>query len=439
VVRLVRIHAESDVAPAGLAELARAGPLDVLQLDYERPRIAAVADGADAELPTGASSICSALTALCSSLFLEPEFRIITSAGWSDSYGAVERVGRALAAGGNPDLPVSAVRGANLMGILDDLAADGMPLDNLDTGAPWKSLREPVLAADLRLGAGPILTALNEGARVIMAGCYDGAAAAIAASVRAYGWGWKQFDCLAGAAAAARAAIWPHRHACDALTTIGALPATHIHPRVDIGDGGAFTVDLSHECEPADADQLLAWLRAGGPRDPAHWHADVRFDASRAAVAHAGPTQLRAAGLAGAASDDSWRLDVLYQAGYCAETMIEFAPGTAGSLRRQVAEAFHAHYRNADDERSLVTVQELASAAGEGAASWLHVACRSKLRPPCVEFAQQIARFAAANPRVVRLPAGRPAVQAECELWPTRVPRRAIDVAVDTRPAKEWE
>jgi hypothetical protein len=33
---------------------------------------------------------------------------------------------------------------------------------------------------------------------------------------------------------------------------------------------------------------------------------------------------------------------------------------------------------------------------------------------------------------------GRPVVLALCDLWPAAVPRDAVDIAVDTRTAKEW-
>lgn len=439
-VRLVRIHAESDVVPAGLPALAMGGAIDVLQLDYARPRFAAAPGAAAPELPERAVSFCETLHGLCTSLFLEPDFRIITSAGWSDSYAFVEQVARSLVDGGSPDVPVSAVRGANLMGIIDFLAADGVRLDNIDTGAPWRSLREPLLAADLQLGAGPIRTALDEGARVIVAGCYDGAAPAIAAATRACQWSWKQVHHLACAAAAARAAIWPHRHACQSLAASGVLPTANLHPHIEVDADGGFTVDVAHAVDHYDAEQLLTWLQAGKVRDPAHLHADVTFDARAAAVERTGPSQLRVTGCTGVKADDHWRVEVLYQAGFVAETMVEFSPGAGAALRRQIAEAFRAHFVNEDDERSLVTVQELAPAeGGVDSASWLHLGCRSKLRRPCADFAEQVARFAAANRGTVRLPAGRPAVQAECGLWPTRVPRTAIDIAIDTRPAKEWE
>jgi hypothetical protein len=440
VVRIVRIHVESDAAPAGLAELVTAGPLDLLQFDYARPRATPVLSAEPPELPELATSFLDALRSLCTTLFLEPDFRVVSSAGWSNSYGGVENVARALVAGGSPNVPVSAVRGSNVMGILDYLVEAGLPLDNADTGAPWRTLRAPLLAADLQLGAGPILTALEEGGRVIVAGCYDGAAPIIAAGVQEFDWSWKSLNPLAGAAAAARAAVWPHRHACDLLAIGGGLPPMHIHPRIEVAEDGSFTVDLSHPCDVADAKHLAEWLRTGVHGNSHHRHADVAFDARQANVADTGPTQLSVTGCTGASAMGYLRLEVLYQAGFLTETMIEFAPRTEPSLRRSVAEAFLTRFVDADSERSLVAVQELTATDGAASgSSWLHLACRAKARRTCAEFADQVGRLATSNPGRVRLPAGRPVVQAECGMWPTHVPRGAVDFAVDTRPAKEWE
>jgi hypothetical protein len=322
------------------------------------------------------------------------------------------------------------------MGILEFLVANGLKLDNAATGAPWKTLRAPVISADVHLGAGPIATALSEGARVVVAGCYDGAAPAIAAAVQRFNWKWQDLDELANAAAAARAAIWPHRHTSDAITSLGGLQLTLSVPRVALHQRG-FTVDLGHEHEADDPQRLLNWLQASHPEDTSQQHADVRIDASQAVITRMGPTQLRVEGCRGVRCDPVWYVDVLYQAGIVAETLVEFGPAATAMLRHQVGQAFQSRFVDANDEHSLVTVQELGDAGGDGP-SWLHMACRAQQGVACVEFVESVVRFAGANRDLVRLPGGRPVVRVECGLWPTRIPRNAIDIAIDTRPAKEW-
>jgi hypothetical protein len=440
VIRLARIHAEVDVAIEGLDELARAGPLDLLQLDYARPRRVAASPAEAGQLPEYAHSAIGAVRGMRRSLFLEPEFRIVTSAGWNDAYGCTEQVARALVESGSPGIPVSAVRGSNLLGILDFLVADGMALDNAETGAPWRTLREPVLTAEVQLGAGPIAAALSEGARVVVAGCYDSAAPLIAAAVSQFQWSWKDLNLWAGAAAAARAALWPNDHTCEWLGQAGRLPATMLHPRVALEDCGAFTVDVDRPLTDADAQRLVAWLRRGASPDAAHRHGDVQWHCTGVDVSQPGPSQLRVEGCQGAPGDDTWRLEVLYQSGFVVESLIELASGVDAPTRRRIADAFRKRFLSVDDERSLVAVQELANSddAAASGSSWLHLVCRSKSRAHCQDFVAHLERLLTANPGTARSLSGRPTIEVECGLWPSYVPRGAVDIAIDTRPAKEW-
>jgi hypothetical protein len=46
--------------------------------------------------------------------------------------------------------------------------------------------------------------------------------------------------------------------------------------------------------------------------------------------------------------------------------------------------------------------------------------------------------FAQCNRDSVSLLVGAPRVHATTQIWPTRIHRNKIDLAVDTRPAKDW-
>src|SRR5687767_8813983 len=153
--RFARLQCDSERMPAGLAELA-AQELDFLQLDYARPRVTPASGIEHVEYPGWAAGIGEVTRALVKPLFLNAEFHVITSAGWGDAYGCVERMASVLVDGGCGNVPIAAVRGSNLLPILDMLELEGVKLTNADTGAAWKELRAPILAADLQLGAGPI-------------------------------------------------------------------------------------------------------------------------------------------------------------------------------------------------------------------------------------------------------------------------------------------
>ena len=84
-----------------------------------------------------------------------------------------------------------------------------------------------------------------------------------------------------------------------------------------------------------------------------------------------------------------------------------------------------------------MTIDEL-HLVGDSGAGWLHVAYQAKTQAECQRFAEQVVKLAAAHHPHARLASGRPMVHVHCGLWPVRVPRDAVDVAVETRLAREW-
>jgi Acyclic terpene utilisation family protein AtuA len=417
--------------PAGLADLA-GQELDFLQLDYERPRMMAASGTKPIELPGFATGISQAARTLVKPLFLDPDFRIFTSAGWGDAYGCVERMASILIEGGGTDLPLAAVRGSNLLPILDMLEAEGIQLKNADTGAAWRDLKEPVFAADLQLGGGPLATALAENARVIVAGCYDDAAPATAYAVREFGWSWKDHDRLAAAAVGARAAQWRHW----GVDPNDPAPLPWKPGWVELEADGRSTVNGI--LGGASAVQALQrWLKETKNMKAELRTADVRLNLANISIAATGPQQIAVTGASGAANDDSWRLEILYQAGYSAEATVAFSADAAPQLLEHLAEAAKAYLVPENDPAGLLTVEPLQT-LGLAGASWLHLAYQSKSRKACQYFADQAVRLLSAHQLHARLAAGAPRVQAHCGVWPVRVPRDAVDIAVETRPAKEW-
>ena len=78
--RFARLQCEDERHPAGLTELA-GQELDFLQLDYLRPRVITADGSAPIELPERAYGFTDVARELVKNLFLDPDFRILTSAG----------------------------------------------------------------------------------------------------------------------------------------------------------------------------------------------------------------------------------------------------------------------------------------------------------------------------------------------------------------------
>jgi hypothetical protein len=122
----------------------------------------------------------------------------------------------------------------------------------------------------------------------------------------------------------------------------------------------------------------------------------------------------------------------LYEAGFAVEALIEFSADSDRRWRQHLATMARTSLRS--DGAGLLTVEELQGTAG----GWLHLAFQSKSRGECQRFAEQVVKLAAAHRPHVRLSSGRPAVHVHCGRWPIRVPCDAVDIAVETRVAREW-
>lgn len=434
-VRLARLASECDGVPSELQEVAAGCELDWLQLDYVRPRVVTVSGRAPAELPTHASGFGEALRVLGKTLFLDPQLHIAASAGWDDAYGCVEQAAAVLVEAGCGELPMAAVRGSNLRPVLEMLVPAGVDLRNVETGARWKEMREPILAADLHVGAGPLATAMAEGARVVVAGCFDASAPLTAAAVHEHGWHWHDFQRLAGAAIAARAAAWSDWLLEGDPAEIEFISASSAR-WVEVDAYGSSIVDLGRKAGETIVGSVSEYLTSG-TAEKNGLSPDVRPGAF--SVKPASDCQLRIDGCAGQASDGCWDLEILFQSGYAAEALVGFTPQATERARRQIAAA--ARQCLDDDGRSegIVTVESLGSLNSSDETGWLHLACQSRSRSVCQRFVEQTVRLIAAHPALVRFAAGRPAVHAHCGRWPARVPRDAVDIAVETRTAKEWQ
>ena len=156
----------------------------------------------------------------------------------------------------------------------------------------------------------------------------------------------------------------------------------------------------------------------------------------RCSAALAGPGQLAIGGTQGAASDDCWELEVLYEAGFAVEALIEFSEQSDRRWRQHLATVARTSLHGDRDGDGLLTVEELQGVSGGG--GWLHLAFQAKSRGKCRRFAEQVVKLAAAHRPHVRLSSDRPAVHVHCGRWPVRVPRDAVDIAVETRMSREW-
>jgi hypothetical protein len=196
--------------------LAEQGNLDYLTLEYLAEltmSILAMQQQRDAQAGF-ATDFLDVLTRLTPLLTRQPTLRVVTNAGGMNPAACAARARRILDQTNLHDR-IGIVSGDNLLPRLDELLASGHALAHLDNGAPLSQVRDRVVSANAYLGSGPIVEALQGGARIVITGRVADASLTVAPAMFEFGWRSDDWDRLAGAAVAG------HLIECGAQATGG--------------------------------------------------------------------------------------------------------------------------------------------------------------------------------------------------------------------------
>jgi hypothetical protein len=127
---------------------------------------------------------------------VERGIRVVTNAGGVNPRGCAEAVLELAERRGHRGMCVGVVSGDDILDRLDELLAKD-PLDNIDTGASLRTVRDRVLSANAYLGADPIAEALRQGAQIVITGRCTDSALALGPLVAHFGWAAPDWDRLA--------------------------------------------------------------------------------------------------------------------------------------------------------------------------------------------------------------------------------------------------
>jgi|GEM_PF-5988544 len=385
-------------------QLVETADLDVLQLDYLWPHLR----------PPGASyapGLMDQLPLLNKSLYLDPKFHLITNAGSRNPRMCAEALAEAFCERGNAELPLTVIRGDNVLPCLEELKAAGIELKDQKRGTPLDELTQPLLSAQVDLGAGPLVTAWEEGSRAVVAGGYDSAAPAIATAVSSLGLPWEQVDLFSHIAI-----------------------ATHL-PQVliELDSPSELTIKAYHgqSLDPAKLVRQLSESSSQGH----FWHADVDCQLDKLELHPQETGSFRLAGIRSQASRQEWLLRITYQAGFVAEVLLTCSDA---ATVQKTADQLRGLLQVQHSEQRAIEIDSLHS-TGEAELGLIRLHCESQQQQPCVDLIDEVTQaILQAELPGCELHTTPPSCQIKTSQIDCPVPREAIDVSVDTRPAKEW-
>ena len=272
----------------------------------------------------------------------ERGIKVVANAGGFHPAGLAGEL-RGMAAADGVALRVAHVEGDNVLDRLDEFAAAGYRLENLDTGAPLADWGTRPIAANAYLGGWGVAAALAEGADIVVCGRVTDASLTVGPAAWWHGWRRDDWDALAGALLAG------HLIECGAHSVGGNFSGFTRIPNMLVpgfpiaevaadgstvitkhaADGGAVTVDTV-------TAQLLYEIQG-----PVYLNSDVTLHLDTVELARQGPDRVLMSGATGSPPPPTTKVAIFGQVGYQAvHTLYVTAPDVLAKvdlLRAQIS------------------------------------------------------------------------------------------------------
>jgi len=378
----------------------------------------------------------------------QSQLRIVTNAGGVN----VPACAAAVAANLRDELadfPIATVTGDDILPSLEELKNAGQTFANLDTGQPLTELAQPVLSANVYMGAQPIVDSLDGGARLVLTGRVADASLTVGPAWHHFGWSADQWNELCGATIAG------HLIECGAQVT-GGYSTQWQQASGDIGypiaeisrDGSAVVTKPPGSGGRVDrlsvTEQLVYEIG-----DPSRYLTpDVVADFTSVQLASVGANRVAVTGARGMPAPDTWKVSLSYHAGYRATAQLLVFGRDCLTKAQRCSELIQQRMQSANAKPHEFHTELLgAGGAVPGLVEppidipevMLRMTVCDPQREIVARFTKEIAPLITAGPAgLAGYASGRSQVQSVIAYWPTLIPKSFIDPQVEIRTAQDW-
>lgn len=309
----------------------RKGPIDYLMLDYLAEVTMSIVQKQRRRDPEAgyARDFVSLMREILPDC-VEKNIKVLSNAGGVNVRGCAEAI-RDVAGelGLSGRVKIGVITGDDIVDRLDQFIADGVEINNMDTGEPLSAVRDKVQAANVYLGAGGLVKALGRGAQIVVGGRLTDTGLTLAPLMHEFGWKFDQWDLLSAGTIAG------HIIECGAQCSGGNcqydwenIPdlANVGFPIVEASPDGSFVI-TKHPGTGGRVniqsvkEQLL--YEMGDPRE--YITPDVVADFTTIQLADDGPDRVRVYDIKGKPNTDLYKVSVAYSAGWKAVGTLVYA------------------------------------------------------------------------------------------------------------------
>ncbi len=425
-------------------ELAAHGRLDYLTLEYLAELTMSILALQKQRHPEAgyASDFLDVLPQITPLLERQPQLKVITNAGGMNPYGCAVRARNILDCAGLNSRRIAIVHGDDLLPRLDEMLAQGHAFINLDTGEPLSTVRDRIVSVNAYLGCQPIVTALHQGAEIVITGRVADASLTLGPAVYEFGWKWDDWDRLAAGTVAghliecgaqATGGLWCNWQEND-LALVG-------YPIADIVDSGEFVLTKPSGSGGAVnretvSEQLL--YEVGDPA--AYLTPDVVADFTSVQLSECGRDEVRITGARGKPATDSYKVSIAYRDGWTASGTLVIAGPEAAVKARRCGEIIFERLRRAGISPAHRNIECLGAGDSvprvlpivDAPEVVLRVTVRDADRAVVERFSKEFAPLVTSGPPAVTgYTTGRPPVREVFAYWPALVDKNAVVTQVE--------
>ncbi|MEK3937331.1 acyclic terpene utilization AtuA family protein [Sporosarcina sp. FSL W7-1349] len=255
--------------------------------------------------------------------------KLLTNAGGINPIGAQQEVIRIAKELGLDDLKVAVVTGDDLIGQIDDLTAQGISLDHMETGEPIGKVKEKLMFANAYLGSMPIVEALKQGADVVVTGRTTDTAQFLAPLIYEFGWSEEDWDRLASGV------FMGHLLECSAQSTGGNFSGSWEqvqrmeeigYPIAEVDETGDFILTKVEERGGLVSVDTVKEQMLYEIHDPsAYVTPDVIVDVTQVKLENCGDNRVKVSGVKGKPRPDELKIVMGYEDGYMGQAIVGFS------------------------------------------------------------------------------------------------------------------
>jgi hypothetical protein len=378
---------------------------------------------------------------------VEKNIKVLSNAGGVNVSGAAEAIRDvAVELGLGGKVKIGVVTGDDILPRLDEFLAAGIEINNMETGEPLSAIRDKVQAANVYLGAAPLVDALNRGAQIVVGGRLTDTGLTLAPLMHEFGWAFDDWDRIAagtiaghiiecGAQASGGNCQYDWQNIPD-LANVG-FPIVEATPNGEFvvtkhaGTGGRVNIQSIKE-------QLL--YEMGDP----HWYItpDVIADFTTVNLEPDGDDRVKVFGIGGHPNTDFYKVSIAYSAGWKAVGTLVYAYPDAYEKAQAADKILRARLEKLGLKFDLILTEFVGVNATHGHLAGeppkdipevqLRFGVRGQSKADVERFTKELAPLILTGPPAVTgFAGGRPKVEEIMAYFPALIPKTLIETRVD--------